>query len=410
MASIRLKKSFNITILTVLIPLILQLLYIKYVSFFVNKNDFGDFVILSTFVMALSQLFLSVPSQSFMRFYNGSIKINFINEFRTYLIGLNILSVVLVYLLYVFYGDRFDTTVYILIYLYFAISNNYGLNQQIFLLNTDRKKYLLLKILEAMAKFVFPIFWYSIYYTLESFLIGLVVGYSLSFMIILLLLKEYPFKIELNLNNQKKYLLYAYPIIFSAIFNWSISFSDRYFIDYYVDTRSVAIYAILAMLAGFAQVLGMIYATYVNPIILSVYEKNNEEGLSLLKNYVFNFLIFNIFALIIFLTLPRSLFTIFVESSIIYNNMYYSTFLILVLGIFLTVFQTAMSMYFILIKRLDVHAKIFIIASIVNFILNFYVIEYGIIAVAISTLIAYVIINILIVLWISKNCRHVKTL
>jgi len=395
-----LNKSFLITILTVIFPILLQLVYIRYVSYHIDKNDFGDFVILSTFVVALSQIFLSIPSQSFMRFYHMSEKIIFINEFRTYLIGVNTLSILFIYFLYLFYGDRFDTIIYILIYIYFAISNNYSLNQQIFLLNIDRKKYLVLKGIEALAKFIFPVIGYYLYQTLESFLIGLVLGYTLSFIVISFFLKEYPFKIEFNIANQKKYFLYAYPIIFSAIFSWSISFSDRYFIDYYVGTKDVAIYAILATFAGFAQVLGMIYTIYVNPIVLKEYEKDEKVGLDLLKNYLFKFLYFNIFAIIIVMLLPINLFTLFIEESVICNKNYYMTFILLVIGIFLSVFQTAMSLYFILLKRLGVHAKIFIAASIVNFILNFYVIKFGIIAAAASTLLAYLIINVLVVFWL----------
>ena len=95
-----LNKSFLITILTVIFPILLQLVYIRYVSYHIDKNDFGDFVILSTFVVALSQIFLSIPSQSFMRFYHMSEKIIFINEFRTYLIGVNTLSILFIYFLY----------------------------------------------------------------------------------------------------------------------------------------------------------------------------------------------------------------------------------------------------------------------------------------------------------------------
>jgi len=400
-------KSLRISLITVVLPVVLQLIYIRYISYNVDKNDFGDFIILSTFVVALSQIFLMIPSVSFTRFYNGSNKLFFINEFRTYLIGINLLSIVFVYLLYFFYGDRFNTIIYILIYLYFAISNNYTLNQQIFLLNIDRNKYLILKVMEAMAKFIFPIIGYFFYQTLEAFLTAIVLGYILSFVIIFFYLKEYPFKVEFNLINQKKYFLYAYPIIFSAILTWSMSFSDRFFIDYYMETKDVAIYAILAQFAGFAQVLGMVFSIYVNPIVLQQYEINSSNGLMILKNYLVKFFYINIFTFLVIIFLPKSLLGIFIEKNIIYNDSYYLTFIILVLGIFLTVFQTAMSMYFILLKKLNIHAKIFLVASIANFLLNFYIIKYGMLAAAASTLIAYLIINIGVLLWLKQHLTRV---
>jgi len=395
-------RAFNITIFTVAIPILLQIIYIRYVSYSVDKNDFGNFVIISTFIVALSQIFLSVPSQAFMRFYNSSNKLKFINEFRTYLIGVNIIGILFVYFLYLFFGDRFEAIIYILMYVYFALSNNYALNQQIFLLNIDRKRYLILTLLESLSKFTFPIAGYYLYNTLESFLVGIVTGYVFSFILISFFLKQYPFKIEFNFENQKKYLLYAYPIVFSAIFMWSISFSDRYFIDYFVGTQEVAIYAILAQFAAFGQILGMLFSTYVNPIVLKKYEENAAEGLKLLKSYLTKLLYFSIFIFIAILIIPKGVFTLLIEKNIIYNDNYYLTFLILAAGIFLTVFQTAMSMYFILLKHLSVHAKIFIIASIINFLLNFYIIKYGIIAAALSTFIAYLVINILILIWLKK--------
>jgi len=396
-------KNLRITILTILIPIILQLIYIRYVSYEVNKSDYGDFIILSTFVVALSQIFLSIPSQSFMRFFNSSNKLLLINEFRTYLIGVNLISIVLIYSLYLFYGDRFDNSIYILLYIYFLFSNNYSLNQQIFLLNMERKRYFILKLMEGLAKFIFPIIFYILYETLESLLIGLVVGYIIAFIIISIYLKEYPFKIEFNIQNQKKYFIYAYPIMFSAVFSWSISFSDRYFIDYFMSSEDVGIYAILAQVAGFAQILGMVFGTYVNPIVLKKYEENKEDGFILLKSYLIKFMIISLMSFLILIILPRDIFTLIVEKDIIYNDNYYSILLILIAGIFSTVFQTAMSMYFILLKRLDVHAKIFIIASITNFLLNFYILEYGIIAAAFSTFLAYLILNILMLFWLRKN-------
>jgi len=398
-------KSLNLSILTVFIPLILQFIYIKYVSYEVDKNVYGDFIILGTFIYGLSQIFLSIPGQSFSRFYNiTENKTYFINEFRTYLIAINILSIFIVYSLYLIYENRFSMIVYLLIYIYFAISNNYSLNQQIFLLSLERKKYLALKIFEAIAKYIFPLLMYYKFKTLESFIGGITLGYILSFIIIMYYLKEIPFKIEFNLQNQKKYFIFAYPILISAVFSWSMSFSDRYFIDYYLKTRDVAIYSILAQFSGFANFSAIIYGIYVNPIILREYEKDKVFALKLLKKYLKYFLVVLITMFIIALLLPKSLLAIFIEKEVIFNEYYYNTFIILVLGIILTVFQTALSMYFVLLKRLDIHAKIFMFVAIVNLGLNFLIPKYGIIAASISTLIAYLLLNIFILLWI-KNAK-----
>jgi O-antigen/teichoic acid export membrane protein len=389
-------KGINLSALSVLVPLIFQLLYVRYVSYEVDKKIFADFVILSTFIYGFSQVFLSIPGQAFSRFYNATKdKLYFINEFRTYLLGINLLSIVVVFGFYFLYKDRFDLSIYIAIYFILALFNNYSLNQQIFLMSLERGRHLVLKIFEAAAKYIFPLLVYYHFQTLQSFVGGILLGYAISSIFLFYYLRDKPFKIELNFQNQKKYFLFAYPIMIAAIASWTIAFSDRYFIDYYLSKEELAIYAILAQLSGFAQVLGAVYGTYVNPIILKSYEENHTIGLRLLKKYLWNFLFILLLITLLVFALPRSLFVIFIEEAVISNQYYYHTFIILVIGIALSVFQTAISIYFVLLKKLKIHAIIFLLASAVNLSLNFLIPEYGIIMAAISTFSAYFLINLL---------------
>ena len=63
-------------------------------------------------------------------------------------------------------------------------------------------------------------------------------------------------------------------------------------------------------------------------------------------------------------------------------------------------------MFFILLERLDIHSKIFGLAAIINFVMNFSIYKYGVIAAAISTASAYLVINILILFWLKSNLKH----
>ena len=53
-----------------------------------------------------------------------------------------------------------------------------------------------------------------------------------------------------------------------SIFTWGISYTDRYFIDYFLETKDIAIYAILAMVAGIGQIIGQIYFMYAETKLL----------------------------------------------------------------------------------------------------------------------------------------------
>ena len=151
-------KEFNITVATVLITVIMQFLFIRYASYGIEKNDFGNFVLLQTLIVGLSALFLQIPGQSFDRFYNAALqKASFINEFRTMLLAINALSFFVVFL----YGlaiDKFTTEILIVVFIYFVLLNSYELNQKILLLDLQREKYFYTRLLEALSKFILPIF------------------------------------------------------------------------------------------------------------------------------------------------------------------------------------------------------------------------------------------------------------
>ena len=393
-------KNFIITILTVAIPLLMQLFFIRYVSYNVDKAMYGDFVLLQTLIVALSYIFLQIPSQAYNRFYNtAKDKIAFVNEFRTLLIFINIASIGIIYIYGLAMG-KFSYEVLGLIFIYFVILNNYTFNQQIFLLNLERKKYFILKTLEAMSKFLFPILFYIYFQSLEAFLYGLVCGYLISFLFILTYLKDYKFKYIVNIENLKKYFLFAYPILFVSIFSWGISFSDRYFIDYYMSSQDVALYAILAQVAGMGQVIGQVYSMYVNPKVLKYYEEDKLLALAYLKKSIIILsIIFLALGLVAYL-LPIPIYELLLKPEVITNSYYFNTFIILVIGIFFTLIQTALSMYLTLFKKLDILAYIYVVAFSVNLIGNIFIKEYGIIAAAIATFLAYFIILLLQLIYI----------
>jgi O-antigen/teichoic acid export membrane protein len=398
-------KNLLVTVFTVLVPLLLQVFYIRYVSYNVDKDIYGNFVLLQTLIIALSYIFLQIPSSAYTRFYNESEdKTDFVNEFRSLLIIINILSL-LVILIYGYFIEKFSLIVLGLIFIYFVLLNNYSFNQQIFLLNLERKKYFFMKLFEAGAKFIFPIVLYFIYETLESFIIGIVLGYSIAFFYLVINLKEYPFKLQYHINNLKKYLVYAYPTIFIGVFSWGISFSDRYFIEYYMETKDVAIYAILAQVAGFGMILGQIYGMYVNPIILKKYEKDSTIAYELLSKYIKILIIVCAVLMIIAKLLPIEFFALLIEKDIITTQYYYYTFFILIGSIFLSVFQNAYAMYFVLSKKLNIINYVYIVAFIINLVGNFFIQKYGMIAAAISTIIAYIVINILQYIYIIKYIK-----
>ena len=90
---IKIDKNLTITFLTVAIPILMQFIYIRYISYNVEKEIYGNFVLLQTIIVALSYIFIQIPSQAYDRFYNTTKnKIEFVNEFRTILIIVKLLN------------------------------------------------------------------------------------------------------------------------------------------------------------------------------------------------------------------------------------------------------------------------------------------------------------------------------
>ena len=395
-------KDFYITLITVLVSVILQFIFIRFASYGITKTDYGNFVLLQTLIAALSSILLQIPGQSFERFYNqAQDKLSYINEFRTILIGINILGLLPIGLYGLIMG-KFSIEVLLILYLYFVLSSNYALNQKVFLLNLERGKYFYLKLLEACSKFFFPIVGYILYHTLESLLVGITVGYFFSYIILVYFLKDYLFTFVIKLDNIKKYILYAYPIMFASVFTWGISFSDRYFIDYYLTTEDVAIYSLLAIVAGVGQIIGQIYFMYVVPKILVTYEKSNSQAFKMISRYLKKLVLVFVILSIIAFFLPKEVYSILLEKEIIDNKYYFATMMILLVSIFVNVLHTAHHMYLKLMQRLDILAYILFTGFIVNLIGNLFISKYGIIAAAISTLVAYSVILIVQILYVWK--------
>lgn len=390
----RLKKDFLITVLTVLVPLVMQFFYVRYISYNVDKIDYGNFILLQTLITALSYVFLQIPSQAYDRFYNTTKnKLYFANEFRSLLIIINIISLFII-ICYGYFMDKFSYDILLILFFYFVLLNNYSFNQKIFLLNLERKKYFYIKFFEGIAKFVIPVIFYIYEHTLFSFLLGFTVGYTIAFSILHLFMKDYKFYFVFNFNNLKKYFLFAYPFLFISIYSWGIAFSDRYFIEFLSTTENLAIYALLAQVAGFGQIIGQIYTIYVSPKILKQFEEDREQSLIMLKKYLtLLFLIFVFLGIIAFL-IPVELYSLLLEPTLIEQSYFFYTFIILLAGIFITIFQTALGMYLNLFKKLGVLSYIYLLAFIINIYGNFYIKEYGILAAAVSTLIAYITILI----------------
>jgi O-antigen/teichoic acid export membrane protein len=289
-------KALILSVTTIAITVILQLIFIRFASYTIDREDYGNFILIQTLLTGLFLLFLQMPIQAFDRFFNEvTDKTYIVNEFRTLVFILGIVSFVIIGI-YGMIMKKFSFELLFLIYILFLLIANFTIEQRILLISFNRKKYLYAKTLDALSKFIFPVATYFYFQSLISLFVGMVIGYSTSIIIMYTYMLEHKIKFLLIRNNAKRYFIYSYPIFFFALFNWGITFSDRYFIEYYLTTSDVGIYGILGMVAGIGQIVGQVFSIYVEPKILKLHSKNTSKAHKVLNRYIL--LLSSIFVLI----------------------------------------------------------------------------------------------------------------
>jgi len=396
-------KGLIVTIATVGIPMLIQLYYIRYISYNVSEDLYGRYVLLLTLAAAMSSILLTIPSAAFVRYFNETKdKGRFVNEFRTVLIPINIISLVFM-LLYYSVMPQFDLYVVLMMYLYVVFQNNTSLNKQIVLQGLRRNNYFVISLVEKSSKYLFPLLIFYLYPSLDSLVGGLLVGVMVLTLIVYAYNRRYQFYFVFRWRRVKLYLKYAYPILFTSVFSWVIVFSDRYYIEYFVGSSYVGIYSLMAQVAAFSSVFNAIFSMYVNPIIYKKHSDDASASFNSLLQYIKILGGVIVVAMALVVSLPRNIFEVLLSPDVVNNDDYYMVLIILILSSVLSVFQNSFSLFFTLSKRLDVLAMIWFIAAVFNLAGNYYVKYYGVFAAAASTCASYLLVVMLNFYWIKRK-------
>ena len=394
-------KALVLSGLTVIVPILIKVFAIKFISENIELNIYGIVAIIETITLGLTQVLLSVPVQSFNRFYNESKnKEKIINEFKTSIYLSSLLIILILPPLYILSFEHISINSLMLSVLYALLINNYTSKQNILIISFKRKIYMIFQLCESLTKISFPIIGYLFLRNLEGYLLGLVLS-SLAMNAFITINTKSNFKRLIRISDFKKYFLFSYPILITTFAAWSISFSDRILIKTFISDDTLGKYSLLAQLAAMGQILGSIFTLYVNPIILELYESNKKEAYLKLSNYLIKLLFLSLLVLIFIILLPIDFISLFINKTIINENYY--AFIILVASIIFAVLQNSISLYFVLEKKLLLHAKFYIIVAIINITLNFSLLSYGIIGLSIATLVSYILLTILMTLVFIKS-------
>ena len=255
------------------------------------------------------------------------------------------------------------------------------------------KKYSGLMLLQTVAEVGFVA-----YFVLAGFgLFGAVISLVISRGIVLLIGASYIFK-EIGFRLPKFYGLWDYlkfglPLVPTAMLGWITSSSDRYLIGFFSSSQMVGIYSAaynIGMMIGF---FGAPLQIILFPTISKLYEEGKEQEMKTYLAYSLKyFLLFTIPSLFGLCILSRQILLIMTRPEFVAQGSLVLP-IVAVGALFSGLYGAIFAWILIVAKRTRLIFVLVSFSALINLFLNILFIPvYGIIAAAITTLIAYFIL------------------
>lgn len=189
----------------------------------------------------------------------------------------------------------------------------------------------------------------------------------------------------------REHFKFGFPTIFGNFSDWIVSSSDRYLIGYFLGVISVGYYNPSYSLASLVNIFMWPLAFMLPPKLSELYENGEIAQIgNYLKYSLKYYLLLAIPSLFGISALSKPLLTIISTPEIASKSV--ALIPIVSTGVIFYGAYAIISQIFVIKKKTEFIAKVWMIAATVNFILNLIAIPYlGIIGAALTTLIAYTI-------------------
>ena len=366
---------------------IIALITGKLIAIYIVPEDFGTYSIQFATFIFFSSLLIN-PFVQFIKTSNRTLLPRIGSEPFFYTIG--VLSIVafvgLIAFLYFYYGI-WDPLLFLifLCYIPFAVVNNVlsdFLNIQGRIVDFSR-----LSILRAVSGLVFlALFFFLGMKFIDEVQVLWIMQLIGAFLGIFFFASKYSiykakFKIAYS-TFFKKYIRFAGPLMFLALWAWINNYFDRYAIEYFLSIEEVGVYnASYGVGSKFFLLLSPIFVVLLTPTVYSPIKRAEKK--SVIQNYGFYYLIVGILVLLIVYFLKDFLGYILLSES--YKEGFY-----LIFWIALAFFMLTLAQLFELYFYSELKTKIILIgnvlSAVVNIILNIVLIpKYGILGAALAT-------------------------
>jgi O-antigen/teichoic acid export membrane protein len=389
-------RLFGTSMIVNVIGVVFRFSYIKYVSYNVDQEIFGKYVLLLTFVAFADLLFYSPVSQAASRLYHDQDKRNFFySTFLTIISVGTVVSVVALCLIMLVMEDIVWLDM-LLLSLFLCAGGIFVFFRSMGIQRLKIKYFVTSHIFENISRFLLPLVFYAWQPSLQGLLFGIVIGYALALLWSSLNYDEkFIYGIGIDQNIGHKVVHFAVPLVFTSIGSWTISFSDRWVISAFLNYEQVGIYAMMSQLASIPLIAGGVLTTFMQPYLFNRAKKDVNAAVEKWRIGLFGSLAVMLFLLLVLYYTPDRVYALIFDTQH-FDHVGRSVYIWLAAGSTTLVLCNITSLYFMLLKKVKLLVPLWLIAATVNLIGNLILIpDYGIIAAAVTTSIAYLLVLLL---------------
>lgn len=258
------------------------------------------------------------------------------------------------------------------------------------------KKYALVLIIKTTLDVVFINFFILSGYGLVSAILAIIITSLITLLIMLYFIFSYAGVAKPDFTILKPFLIFGLPMIPMSLAIYVVDISDRYVVGYFLGANKVGIYSAAYGLAVIPLVLSRYLVYVLGPTVYNLYDNGHIEKVKMYLSYSWKYLLMlsipSAFGLSI---LAAPILQIMTTSQFISDGMYIIPFVAVAIVFWGSEQIFAICLY--IFKRRKIFVIAFIIGAVINFILNIILVPlYGVTAAAITTLIAYMTITIII--------------
>jgi O-antigen/teichoic acid export membrane protein len=202
------------------------------------------------------------------------------------------------------------------------------------------------------------------------------------------------------------YLKFGLPLVPTGLLGWITSSSDRYLIGYFLDSQMVGIYSAAYNIGAIIGFFGAPLQIILFPTISKLYEAGKDQEMKTYLAYSLKyFLLFTIPAIFGLSLLSRQLLLIMTSTEFVAQGAVILP-IVAVGTLFYGLYGSIFAWIFAVAKRTKLVFVLVSFSALINLILNIiFIPSYGIIAAAITTLIAYFILFALTIYFSRKYIK-----